>query len=169
MCIKVPAIDELGCGENEAGVEAIHVISDNDLVFPLPAVDVDTHTISSDLVLVDALVAGFETWKFLEDNCKHDETANDNGQYDHLIELKIPKDDPVKRNLFGKMNSRCCRWSVIYTDKNGMTKLVTGLRFKDNFTTGNGGEGNDNNEYTVQFLKTGSKAYHYSGVIPVKT
>lgn len=169
MCVHVPAIDELGCGENEAGVETIYVISDLDLVFPLPAVDVDTHTISTDLSLTDALVAGFEAWKFLEDNCKHDETANDNGQYDHLIELKIPRDDAAKRALFSKMNSRCCRWSVIYTDKNGMTKLATTLKFKDNYTTGNGGENNDNNEYTVQFTKTGIKAYHYTGVVPVKT
>lgn len=169
MCVQVTEIDDIACGENEAGVETINIISDNDLTFPLPAVDADTHTISTDVVLVDALVAGFVSWKFLEDNCKHDETSNDNGQYEHLIELKIPKDDAAKRTLFKKMNSRCCRYTVIYTDKNGMSKLIPTMKFKDNFTTGNGGDNNDNNEYTVQFTKTGEKAYTYEGTVPVQT
>jgi hypothetical protein len=167
-CVHVPAIEEVDACENDAGVEILHVIADNDLVFPLPAVTADSHTIPTDLSLVDSAVAGFEKWTFLEESCEHKEDANDNGKYDSLFEMKFPKDDEDKRYLFKKMNSRCCRWSIIYTDENGMQKLQTGLKFKDNFTTGKGGTNNDNNEYTVQFSKTGDKAYTYTGIIPVK-
>lgn len=168
-CARPPAFVEEACGDNEAGLGTLHIIADDDLTFPLPAVDVDTRTISTDLVLVDATVAGFEEWNYLEDSARHDENSNDNGNFDHLFELIMTKDSAQKRYVFSKMAEGCCKFSVIYRDNNDLQKLVTGLGFKRDYTTGQGGTNGDRNQYTLRLQKSGPAAYVYTGTIPVKT
>lgn len=169
-CIIVPAFVEVDvCGDNEAGVKSIHLIAEDDLTFPLPAVDVDTRTISTDVVLVDATTAGFEEWTFLEETAQHTENSNDNGGFDHTLELVIPKDSAIKRYVFAAMAGGCCKFAAIYTDNNGVQKLIDGLSFRRDYATGLGGQQNDRNQYTLRFTKSGGAAYVYTGSIPVKT
>ena len=168
--IKVPAfIDDVVCAENEPGVRTIHIIGEDDLTYPLPAVTADTRSIETDLVLVDAAAAGFEEWKYLEGTGIHTEDSNDNKLYDHLIELIVPGDSAIKRYTFDCMTRGCSKFAAIYTDENGVQKFVDKLSFAYQYTTGRGGENNDRNQYTLQFSKSGAAAFIYTGTIPVKT
>lgn len=171
MCVQVEEILGLNCGENTAGVKTYNIIADEDLVFPLPAVDAAPadNTISTDVVLVDAVTAGFVEWKFLEFNASFSEEPAENGVYNVSHKLIIPKDDATKRNLFRKMFSDCCRYTLIVTDENGHTTLHPHMKFRDTFTTGQGGENNDRNQYDVEFYKSGRKGYTYTGTVPVQT
>ena len=167
--IVVPAfVEDVVCGDNEAGVKTLHIIANDDLTFPLPAVDADSRTISTDVVLIDNTVAGFEEWTYLESTGVHEENSNDNDNYDHLVELIIPKDSAIKRHVFTAMANGCSKFTLIYTDENGIQKLVDSLTFKRDYTTGRGGTANDRNQYTLRFTKTGAAAYIYTGTIPPK-
>lgn len=166
----VPAIDA-DCNDNEAGIMTIDVINDEDLTFPLPAVDAAPAdwTISSDVVLIDAAIAGFERFKFVRFQAEYSETPNDADNYDSSLKFMITKDDATKRNTFRNMFNPCSSYTVIITDANGHVKLQPNMRFRDTFTSGLGGSNSDRNKYDAEFYKSGKKAYTYTGQILRKT
>lgn len=163
-CPVVPDIPgSAGCGDNIPGVKTVHVIEMGGVVTPLPAPGAGTRTITTDVALSG--LDPFASWTFIQENAVHTETPNDSGQYDTLLTLIFPKDDDVKRHNFNEMHNPCCKYLVIYTDNNDVTKIIPDLNFRDSYTTGQG-ESTERNQYTAEFYKTGAKAYIYEGIIP---
>lgn len=161
-CLNVPAIASDWCPDNEGGIQTLYLIAQDDHG-TLPAVDADTWTISTDIPLTDALVAGWVSWDFLEDSCSHTESIQDSGRAQHTLTFTLPKDTATKRYLMSTMSAGCCKFSVGYTDNNGLTKVIPGMKLRHEYSTGLGGDNDDSNEYVVSLTKIGKPAYHYSG------
>ena len=47
-------------------------------------------------------------------------------EYQHLISLAVPKDDPIRANMFRLMTGR--RWIGVYQDANGLRRVVGTIR-----------------------------------------
>ncbi len=163
--MSCPVVTELpdDCGINEPGVDTLYIIRKAGVVRPLPAVDVDTHTISTDLTLVDALTEGMIAIPFLEGSCKLDENDDDNSLTDIQLVMQVPKDSAAKRTLFTLMSNGCCRYDTILVDKNGHVKFTPELKFKKDYTTG---DDSTKNGYTITMTKKGRASFSYEGVIP---
>jgi len=164
MAFPIPQLAFDLCEDNDAGVRTLDIISDGGLVFPLPTADATTRIIGTDVVLTDAATEGFETLPFTEETCRHTENSNDNGNFDHIVEAIIPKDDAIKRNMFAKMGNKCEKYTVVYTDENGLVKIIPSMIFTRDYDSG--AATTDQNAYTVRFTKTGSAAFVYQGAIP---
>ena len=165
-CVVVPNIDDQDCAQAEGGTTGRLEIIAMDDVDTIPDPDTESWTISSDVTLVDAAVAGFSTWGFLEDTLIMNEEATDTGRVNLQIAGTIVGDSTTKRYILNKMNSGCCKFLVGLTTNDGLTYLVPNVKFRRNFTTGLGGDNDDRVQYDVAISKIGQPAYLYTGTFP---
>lgn len=170
-CLIVPAITSDWCadnGGNEGGIKSIHIIAEDDHG-DLPAVTVDTWTIGTDIPLVDATNAGWVSWDVQEDTASHQEAIQDSGRAQHTLTFTLPKDTATKRYVLATMTGGCCKFSIGYTDNNGMTKVIPGMKVRYEFNSGLGGDNDDASEFIVTASKIGKPAYHYTGAFLAQT
>lgn len=168
-CVVVPDIDAEDCSQAEGGTTGKLEIIAMDDVGSIADPDTDTWTISTDVTLADAAVAGFSTWGFLEDTLILNEEATDTGRVNLQIAGTIVGDSTTKRYILSKMNSGCCKFLIGLTTNDGLTYLVPNVKFRRNFTTGLGGDNDDRVQYDVAISKIGQPAYLYTGAFTRKT
>lgn len=159
MCtVTLAEIDKV-CGPNIPGNILLYVANADELI-TVPAVDVGTHTVSTDVTFD----TGGRWWPFVFDkkSCQHTEEEQENGQVLGTVTCFFSHDDDAKRKLFMDMTNG--DFALCITDGNSLTKLVpSGVEFSRNFDSGL--ETADKNGYQVTFTYEGTPAYIYTGAI----
>jgi len=169
-CTTLATIEKACGGGNATGLRTKLYVACLEHVSAIPAADVDTHTISTDITMVadigDTTPGVWFEWNISKVNANYSAERTGEGEnveYNHTLTVFMNKMDATKHHVLnGSIGSELL---VVFTDRNGFPQLMGNLLEGATMVPVPQTEGT--NGYAVTFTWTSNELlYHYTGATP---